>query len=60
MSVTGIQKDQHGNLQQAQCVLVPHFKKHENQEGKVQAKWTKKNNHDLGIKRLRERMDVLM
>lgn len=42
MSVTGIQKDQHGNLQQAQCVLVPHFKKHENQEGKVQAKWTKK------------------
>lgn len=38
MSVTGIQKDQHGNSQQAQSVLVPHFKKHENQQEKVQAK----------------------
>lgn len=42
MSVTEIKKDQHGNLQQAQCVLLPHLKKHENQQWKVQAKSTMK------------------
>lgn len=48
------QNDRHVNLQQAQCVLVPHLKKHVNQQGEVQARWTK-NNYGLETKKRCER-----